>query len=201
MGHASAEDAINTPEFYDRLARRERAAVEILFDKFAGDMMDHLEATKRRHGLALAEWRDTVQEVFVKFLTKPPIIDPTRTILPLLKTMVLNEARDRAKKNRVRAKYENSSQFQQMRSAATSEEAGSRIIANEARELVRRKLAKLSVADRQVMETYITSEPNRHVRAIAAAKGISVGAAQMQFVRAKARWARVLGEDDAKDER
>jgi hypothetical protein len=62
MGQAAATDAINTPEFFARLARCDRDAVGILFREYAGAMMDYLLKTKRRHGLAEDGWRDAVAQ-------------------------------------------------------------------------------------------------------------------------------------------
>lgn len=194
MGQPTATDAINTPEFFARLARCDREAVEILFREYAGAMMDNLQKTKRRHGLAEDGWRDAVQEVFVKFLAKPPDLDPSRKIWPLLKTMALNEARDRAKKERTRFKYEEAAKAERLRTAAGAEAVGARLAAAEDKVVVENKLAQMSPPDQQALTAFVQNGPNRHVASLAATAGTNHGAAQMRFQRAKDRWARVLGE-------
>ncbi|MBK9187444.1 MAG: sigma-70 family RNA polymerase sigma factor [Phycisphaerales bacterium] len=196
MGQPTATDAINTPEFFARLARCDTEAVEILFRAYAGIMMDFLHKTKRRHGLAEDGWRDAVQEVFVKFLSRPPDLDPSRKIGPLLKTMALNEARDRAKKERTRIKYEEAAQAERLRTAAGAEAVGARLAAAEDKLLVEHKLAKMSPTDRQALAAFVQSRPNRHVASLAATTGTNTGAAQMRFQRAKERWSKVLGESE-----
>lgn len=199
MERATAADAIDTPEFLDRLAQSDRAAIATLCCEYAGTMMEQLKKSRNRHGLAQDEWPDIVQEVFLKFLTKPPKIDPSRKIGPLLRTMVLNEARDRSKMNRTRSNNEIAGQTERLRGASGGEEAGARLIATENKQLLRKKLAQLSTSDKQALDMFAQDGPHRHVAALAAARGITQGAAQMQFVRAKARWARVLGEGQERD--
>lgn len=202
MGQPKATDAINTPEFFARLARCDREAVDILFREYAGAMMDFLLKTERRHGLGEDGWRDAVQEVFVKFLSKPPDLDPSRKIGPLLMTMALNEARDRAKKERTRFKYEESAKTERLRTAAGAEAIGARLAAAEDKMLVESKLVQMSPPDRQALVAFVQSGPNRHVAALAATMGTKPGAAQMRFQRAKDRWAKVLGEGkEGKDNR
>lgn len=202
MGQPVATDAINTPEFFARLVRCDREAVGILFREYAGAMMDFLLKTKRRHGLAEDGWRDAVQEVFVKFLSKPPDLDPSRKIGPLLMTMALNEARDRAKKERTRLKYEEAAKAERLRTAAGAEAVGARLAAAENKTLVEGKMAQMSQPDRQALAAFVQSGPKRHVAALAATAGTKPGAAQMRFQRAKDWWAKVLGEgEEGKDYR
>ncbi|MBX3363331.1 MAG: sigma-70 family RNA polymerase sigma factor [Phycisphaeraceae bacterium] len=202
MGQPGATDTINTPEFFARLVRCDSEAVGILFREYAGAMMDFLLKTKRRHGLAEDGWGDAVQEVFVKFLSKPPDLDPSRKIGPLLMTMALNEARDRAKKERTRLKCEEAAKAERLRTAAGAEAVGARLAAAEDKTLVEGKLAQMSQPDRQALATFVQSGPNRHVAALAATTGTKPGAAQMRFQRAKDRWANVLGEGkEGKDNR
>ena len=202
MGQPTAPDAINTTEFFARLAKCDREAVDILFREYAGAMMDFLLKTKQRHGLAEDGWRDAVQEVFVKFLSKPPDLDPSRKIGPLLMTMVLNEARDRAKKERRRLKYEEAAKAERLRTAAGAEAVGARLAAAEDKMLVESKMAQMSPSDQQALTAFVQSGPNRHVASLAASAGTNPGAAQMRFQRAKARWAKILGErEEGKDNR
>lgn len=202
MGQPTATDAINTPEFFARLARCDREAVGILFREYAGAMMDFLLKTKRRHGLAEDGWRDAVQEVFVKFLCKPPDLDASRKIGPLLMTMALNEARDRAKKERTRLKYEEAAKAERLRIAAGAEAVGARLAAAEDKMLVESKMAQMSPPDQQALTAFVQSGPNRHVASLAATAGTNPGAAQMRFQRAKDRWAKALGEgEEGKDNR
>lgn len=202
MGQPAATDAINTPEFFARLARCDREAVGILFREYAGAMMDVLLKTKRQHGLAEDGWRDAVQEVFVKFLSKPPDLDPSRKIDSFLMTMALNEARDRAKKERTRFKYEEAAKAERLRTAAGAEAVGARLAAAEDKMLVESKMAQMSLPDQQALTAFVQSGPNRHVVSLAATAGTNPGAAQMRFQRTKVRWAKVLGEgDEGKDNR
>lgn len=202
MGQPAATDGINTPEFFARLAGCEREAIGILFREYAGDMMDFLSKTRRRHGLAEADWRDAVQEVFVKFLSTPLDLDPSRKIGPLLRTMVLNEARDRAKMGRRRIAYENTAGEEHIRAAAGAETVGARLAAAENKALVDRKLAQLAPTDQQALAAFVEDGPSRHVAKLAATTGTTSGAAQMRFLRAKDRWAKVLnngeGGEDAR---
>ncbi|HRQ71811.1 MAG TPA: sigma-70 family RNA polymerase sigma factor [Phycisphaerales bacterium] len=193
MGQPTATDAINTPEFFARLDRCDSEAVGILFREYAGEMMDFLLKTKRRHGLAEDGWPDAVQEVFVKFLCKPPDLDPSRKIGRLLMTMALNEARDRAKKDRTRFKYEEAAKAERLRTAAGAEAVGARLAAADDKLLVESKLAQMSPPDQQALAAFVQGGPSRHVASLSATTGINSGAAQMRFQRAKERWAKALG--------
>lgn len=202
MGQPTASDAINTPEFFARLARCDRDAVGILCSEFTDPMERFLRKTKRRHGLAEDLWRDAVHEVFVKFLVRPPDLDPSRKIGPLLMTMVLNEARDWAKKERRRFKCDEAAKAERLRTAAGAEAVGARLAAAEDKTLVEGKLAQMSQPNRQALAAFVQSGPNRHVAALAATTGTNRGAAQMRFQRAKKLWAMKLGEgEEGKDNR
>lgn len=194
MGQPAATHTINTPEFFARLARCEREAVGILFREYAGAMMDYLLKTKRRHGLQEDCWRDAVQEVFVKFLSKPPDLDPSRTIGPLLMTMALNGARDWAKRERRRLQYEDAAKAERLRLAAGAEAVGARLESAEDKMLIESKMAQMSSPDQQALAAFVQSGPNRHVASLAVTAGTTLGAAQMRFQRAKVRWANILGE-------
>lgn len=185
-------DGIDTPDFFARLSRCEQSAVDILCREYAGEMMDYLKKTRRQHGVGGTEWWDVVQEVFVKFLTNPPELDPSRKIKPLLLTMVLNEARDHSKSRRRRVAREKIVQTQRFRKAAGAESAGARLIAAEDRAFVEGKLAKMSPTDQQALAAFVEGGPSQHVSNLAAASGVATGTAQMRFVRAKDRWATEL---------
>ena len=195
MVQRTGADGIDTPEFLARLSRGDQVAVGILFRECAGEMMDYLKKTRSRHGVGESEWWDVVQKVFVKFLAKPPELDPSRRIKPLLLTMLLNEARDQSRIRRRRVTREKAVQVQGLRKAAGAESAGSRLMAAEDRSVVEGKLAKMSPTDRQALDAFVEGGPDRHVSNLAAASGVSQGTAQMRFVRAKDRWATALGQD------
>ncbi len=201
MEQSTGTDAINTPAFFARLQRCDQEAVGILCYEYFGDLLNFLQKTKRRHGLAESEWRDAAQEVFVKFLTKPPELDPSRQIKPLLLTMVFNEARDLAKRGRRRAAREGTAQFERFRQAAGAETVGTRLIAAENKVLVEGKLAQLSPDDQQALAAYVRGGPSRHAANLAAEIGLKPGIAQMRYQRAKTRLKKRLEEQERKDAR
>ncbi len=196
MGQSGAMDAINTPEFFARLSRGEPQAIDILYREYAGDMMTFLLKTKRRHGLPEEGWADAVQEVFLKFLSRPLALDPSQKIRPLLMTMVLNEAHDRVTMNGRRANHESNAQRQRLKTAAGAEATGDGLVAAENKVLVEGKLAQLSLSDQQALAAFVKSGPTRHVAALAAATGTNPGAAQMRFLRAKDRWMEALDDSE-----
>lgn len=196
MGQPAATDAINTPEFFARLVRCDPEAVGILYREYAGDMMDFLLKTKRRHGLGEAWWRDAVQEVFVRFLSRPPDLDPSRKIKPLLMMMALNEARDRAKMERRRVANEMAAQADRFQTAAGAEAVGTRLVAVENNRLIESKLAQMSAPDQQALAALAQRGSGRPIAALAAATGTNASTAQMRIQRAKERWTRVLAEGE-----
>lgn len=201
MGHTADEGDINTAGFFVLLAQGDRKAVSRLYREHAGFMLDYVAKTKRRHGLAASEWVDAVHDVFVTLLNRPPDLDPTRDIGPLLLTMSLNAARDLAKKARRRTKNEAAAGLELLRTAAGAEAVGSRLVAADNKRFVETKLERLSPDDRQALVAYSADGPNRHVVALAASAGVEKGTAQMRFSRAKVRWAKLLNEGERRDAR
>jgi DNA-directed RNA polymerase specialized sigma24 family protein len=168
----------------------------MLFREYAGSMMDYLSKTRGRHCLARDLWDDVVQLVFVKFLTEPPNLEPGRRLSPLLMTMVLNAARDRAKMERRRIRNIGAAQIGRFRAAAGAEATHAQISATDAKALIEDKLKQLSAADQEALAVFVTHGPTHHAATLAAARGIPVGAAQMRVKRAKERLARAITEYD-----
>src|SRR5690606_9948882 len=94
------EDFQASPEFFQRLARRERDAIATLARECVGPLLDYLRKTRGRHGQPKDEWNDIVQHVLAKFIAHDVAqrLDPGRPLLPYMRQMVLNRARDQAKK-------------------------------------------------------------------------------------------------------
>lgn len=195
MTQGAASDGINTPEFFARLADADLDAVEALFRRFAGEMMDYLARTRRRHGLREHEYEDAVQATFVKLLRKPLELNPGRPIGPLLMTIVLNTARDVAKAKRIRKANETAAQTEQWRTAAGAEAVDARLLAVENRVLVESKMRLMSPADQIALRVFMESGAEGHVAMLAEATGITRGAAQMRSLRARTRLAELLEED------
>ncbi|MGD9691268.1 MAG: RNA polymerase sigma factor [Phycisphaerales bacterium] len=202
MRQPAATDDINTPVFFARLEHGDREAVSALYVRYAGEMMDYLQKTRRRHGLSEDLWRDVVQDVFLKFLKHPPELNPALQVGSLLMKMALNKALDRAKSERRRAKHEAKAKIQQFRAAAGAESVGRRLSDSENRFLIETKVNQLSPTDQQAIAAYVRNGPDRHAISLAAAIGVSAATAQMRFQRAKIRLAKSLDEEhERKDSR
>lgn len=189
------EDFQPTPEFLQRLARRDRDAVATLARECAGPLLDHLRKTRRRHGRPEEEWQDIVQDVLAKFLAKDaPVVDPCRLLLSYLRQMALNRARDLAKEAKRRAERERVVGQQRLQAAV-----GASPLANletaEANQLIEAKLSTLSASDQRVLRTYMQNDDGRHIVAIAESEGIDRGAAQMRYKRALQRLRATMDND------
>ena len=181
------EDFQPPPEFLHQLAKRDRAAVATLASEGAGPLLDHLRKTRRRHGRPEEEWYDIVQDILAKFLAKDaPAVDPNRPLLPYLRQIALNRARDLAKEAKRRAEREWQVGQQRLRAEVGTSPLAN-LAATEANQLVESKLSTLSDSDQRVLRTFMQNNDGHHIVAIAESEGIDRGAAQMRYKRALQR--------------
>lgn len=196
----AAEELLASPELIQRLASGDRSAVALLAHECSGLLLDYLKKTKGRHGLCEADWMDVLQEVYVKFIHEPPELDPFRPVLPYLRRMILNEARDMVRKTARRTNYEGSAGKQRILLAAGAEAVGKTTEHAEDKTLVESKLAKMSENDRNALKAYVAAGPDKHVVELARREGIELGAAQMRYARAVKRWEKEMESDEAESE-
>jgi RNA polymerase sigma factor (sigma-70 family) len=189
------EDFQPTREFLRRLAKRDRVAVTTLARECAGPLLDHLRRTQGRHGRPKEEWYDIVQDVLAKFIAKDAPIDPSRPLLPYLRHIALNRARDLAKEATRRDARERQVGQQRLRTAIGVSPLAN-LVATEANRLVEAKLSTLGDGDQRVLRTFMQNDDGRHIVAIAESEQIDRGAAQMRYTRALKRLRAMMEEDD-----
>jgi len=192
---------LNSADFLARLATRDREAIADLYRRAHKPLIDYLRRTRKRHGVPASEWLDVLQDMFVKFLHKCPAFDPQRKIGPFLRTVVFNEAVDRARERSRRSEVESLKGLAQLRAAAGAETI-SPLVGSEQRTLVDSKLQTMAAPDQQALREYLDAGPRRHVASLAAKAGLTTGAAQMRFQRAKEKLAILLRDmNDRRDDR
>ncbi len=187
-GHTTDEQrfkrVVSVSKFVRSLVCRDREAVSTLARECAGPICDYLRKTKRQHGRKESEFPDILQEVLIRFIFEPPKLDPARPLLPYLKKMALNKARDIAKKETRRKQREKMFVEWTVRMAAGGEIASQNIEIQEDLDLLDSVLSTMSITDQNALTAYKEAGPNRHVRLLSIRENISIGAAQMRFKRA-----------------
>ena len=180
----AAAELLATPGFIERLRSGDREAVGIFFRECAGEMMEFLKKTRQRHGCPEQEWDDAIQDVFVRFIRKPPKLQTHRPVLPYLKTCALRQARDRVKAARAKRKHESFASIEREITTPMPKGIGHDLEVAEIVAMIEAKVDGMKLTDQEAIRAFMESDPNRHVATLAERAGIEVGAAQMRFTRA-----------------
>ncbi|MCA9032237.1 MAG: sigma-70 family RNA polymerase sigma factor [Planctomycetaceae bacterium] len=183
--HDAAAELLATPGFVEKLKSGDREAIGILFRECAGEMMNFLKKKRHQHGCPEQEWADVVQDVFVKFLHKPPTLQPHRPALPYLKTCALRRAQDRVKAAKARRRHERQAMAE--RTEVIPGITSSKLEITEVVAMIEAKLGGMKPNDQVAIRTFMESDPNRHVATLAMRSGVEIGTAQMRFSRALRR--------------
>jgi len=198
--HDATEDLLASPPFLERLASGDREAGALLARECAGPMLDHLKKSRRQHGRPESDWRDIVQSVLARFVERPPRLEANRPVLPYMKQAALNQAHDERKKAKRRAKHEQRAGAERLRIGGTEPAPAHAMEQADTMGLIEAQLDTMSPEDQRSVRIILTAGDKRHVIALAAQEGISLGAAQMRHIRAMDRLREKL-DDTGHEER
>lgn len=189
MNDKDLEQLLNCPSFRERLKSRDREVVRTLAALCLGPLLDYIKKTQHTHRLLECLWEDAIQKLLAKLLVNPPDLDPMRPVMPYLRQMALNEARDmRKSENRIKLRTIKAGKLRH-REHGDDLLPIEIIIRKEARENLQQKMNSLSDQDQQAIMIPLVASKGRTIKALAEYESISTPAAQMRNKRALERLA------------
>ena len=189
MNDKDLEPIINCPSFRERLKSRDREAVRTLSALCLGPLLDYIKKTQHTHRLRECLWEDAIQKLLAKLLVNPPDLDPMRPVMPYLRQMALNEARDMRKSENRMHKRTIKAGKRRHREHGNDSLPIEIMIRKEAIDDLQQKINSLSDQDQRAIMIPLIASKGTTIKALAEHESISTPAAQMRNKRALERLA------------